>query len=155
VLGRFDVHAQSKNHLYTLGRRIRERRKALRVSAVVTAETAEISRVTLHRIEKGEPSVSMGAYYSVATALGLAIDIQVASLAQDASQEQTIPVRIKLADYPQLRLLAWHIPGAEELSPLEAFALYENNQRHIDKQTLEPHEKRLIEALGRALTDRY
>lgn len=149
------MNVENKNHLSILGRRIRDRRKALRVSAVVTSETAGISRVTLHRIEKGEPSVSMGAYSSVAAALGLSIEIQVVPSEQGASQQQTIPVRIKLADYPQLRLLAWHIPGAEELSPIEAFALYERNQRHIDQQTLEPHEKRLIEALGRALTDRY
>jgi len=37
-----------------------EKRKALRVSATVAAEAAGMSRVTLHRIEKGEPSVTMG-----------------------------------------------------------------------------------------------
>lgn len=149
------MHVHSRNHLVTLGGQIRDRRKALGVSAVVTAESAGLSRVTLYRIEKGEPSVSMGAYLNVIMALGLSIGIQVASTDQSTPQQQTIPVRIRLAEYPQLKLLAWHIPGAEELSPAEAFALYERNQRHIDKQTLEPHEQRLIEALGRALTDRH
>ena len=47
---------QSKEALVTLGAAVRQRRKALRLSAVATAEAAGISRPTLHRIEKGEPS---------------------------------------------------------------------------------------------------
>jgi transcriptional regulator with XRE-family HTH domain len=36
--------------------------KALKVSATTAAEAAGMSRMTLHRIERGEPSVTMGAY---------------------------------------------------------------------------------------------
>lgn len=51
-------------HLREIGRHIRAHRRALRISAIATAEAAGISRVTLHRIEKGEPSVNAGAYAS-------------------------------------------------------------------------------------------
>ena len=47
--------------LALLGQQIRAHRKSLRVSATATAEAAGMSRVTLHRIERGEPSVTMGA----------------------------------------------------------------------------------------------
>jgi transcriptional regulator with XRE-family HTH domain len=61
--------------LVTMGARIRDRRKALEAYAVATAEVSGVSRVTLHRIERGEPSVSMGAYLSVAAALGLEFNV--------------------------------------------------------------------------------
>ena len=41
--------------LQDLGARIRARRKSLGVNATAAAESAGMSRVTLHRIEKGEP----------------------------------------------------------------------------------------------------
>lgn len=55
--------------LIALGEQIRAHRKALRVSLATAAEAAGMSRVTLHRIEKGEPSVTMGAYLNVMDAL--------------------------------------------------------------------------------------
>jgi transcriptional regulator with XRE-family HTH domain len=57
--------------LKVLGEQIRVRRKALGVSATVAAEAAGMSRVTLHRIEKGEPAVTIGAYLNAIVALGL------------------------------------------------------------------------------------
>ena len=140
-----------------LGRQIRDRRKSLGVSAVVTAESAGMSRVTLHRIEKGEPSVAMGAYLNAAAALGLTISILPKTELcgdQSTAHQQMIPVRIKLADYPQLKLLAWHLPEAEELTPVEALGIYERNKRHIDEEKMEEHEQRLIEALRSALRER-
>ena len=47
--------------LQALGERIRAQRKQHRLSAATAAEAAGMSRVTLHRIERGEPSVTMGA----------------------------------------------------------------------------------------------
>ena len=45
-----------------IGARIREHRKVLGINAVNAALAAGMSRVTLHRIEAGEPSVTIGAY---------------------------------------------------------------------------------------------
>ena len=57
--------------LAALGARIRAQLKALRVSATALAEAAGMSRVSVHRIEQGEPSVTMGAYLNVLAALGM------------------------------------------------------------------------------------
>ena len=78
--------------LQALGARIRAQRKALKVSSTVTAEAAGVSRVTLHRIEKGEPSVTLGAYGNVLAALGL--ELQARSALQDnhaTSSQETPP----------------------------------------------------------------
>lgn len=63
----------STAQLQALGAHIRSQRKALRLSATVTAEAAGVSRVTLHRIEKGEPSVTIGAWCSAMAALGMVL----------------------------------------------------------------------------------
>ena len=137
-----------------LGETIRAQRKNLHISAQATADCAHISRVTLHRIEKGEPSVTMGAYFTVLAALGL--QIQAKSKAgsdaesPEASATSIIPAAIKLADYPQLKQLSWHIHGLDALTPIEAFGIYDRNWRHLDQTILADHEKALIDALKRA-----
>lgn len=145
--------------LKTLGEQIRARRKALGVNATVTAEAAGLSRVTLHRIEKGEPAVTIGAYLNVLVALGLDFGILTPDRPADAVGEDAksgwIPVRIRLRDYPQLERLAWHIQGTDALTPVEALGIYERNQRHLDLEALEPRERNLIDALRRALGETH
>ena len=91
---------------------------------------------------------------TVLDALGLQIQAKSNSVygneISNASSALTIPTEIKLADYPQLKQLAWHIRGLDTLTPTEAFGIYDRNWRHLDKETLENKEKSLIEALMRA-----
>ena len=142
-------------NLAALGQQIRTHRKALRVSATTAAQAAGLSRVTLHRIETGVPSVTMGAYLNVMVALGLDFGILMppASVADKTAQARQgwIPARIRLADYPQLKQLAWQVHGTDVLTPAEALSIYERNWRHLDVQALEPSERDLVDALRLAL----
>lgn len=151
------VATTAVDSLVRLGQQIRARRKSLRVNATATAEAAGMSRVTLHRIEHGEPSVTMGAYVNAMAALGLEFGILSPSTpAADTTEdirEGWIPARIRLADYPQLKQLAWQVHGTDTLTPVEALGIYERNSRHLDLQTLELREQHLIEALRLALGD--
>ncbi len=149
--------------LAAMGQKIRAQRKALRVSATVAAEAAGLSRVTLHRIESGHASVTMGAYLNAMAALGLDID-----LVQPAAHATTgtVPVRarradqttaahpittdIRLADYPELRRLAWHVRGVDTLTPAEARGIYERHARHLNEADLQPHERQLMDHLQSA-----
>lgn len=150
-----ETSAVATEQLSALGVQIRTRRKALRVSATALAEAAGISRVTLHRIENAEPSVTIGAYLNALAALGLAFGILplTAESPQPAADERAgwLPVRVRLADYPQLKQLAWQVQGLEELTPREAWGIYERNWRHLDPAALSPAERNLIEALRLAL----
>ena len=138
--------------LAALGTRLRAQRKRHGLSAVTVAEAAGLSRMTLHRIERGEPSVAMGAYMSAATALGLQLALTGSPEPHEA--RRTAPSAavqpIRLADFPQLRRLAWQMNDSAELAPAEALSLYERNWRHIDADALEPHEWALIESLAAA-----
>ena len=103
------IASTAAEKLIALGKQIRAHRKALRISATAAAEAAGMSRVTLHRIEKGEPSVTMGAYLNAMEAQGMDFGIiKSTGVAADASNEDRkgwIPARIRLADYPQLSSL--------------------------------------------------
>lgn len=139
------------DQLSALGEQIRAHRKALRISATTLAEAAGMSRITLHRIEKGEPAVTVGAYANAMAALGLNFGLVIpaseAGLSPQASREGWIPARVRLADYPQLKQLAWQVHGVETLSPTEAWNIYERNWRHMDEQALTVHERQLVDAL--------
>ena len=58
------------NILQQMGEQIKLARLRRQLSAELIAERAGISRATLWNIEKGSPSVSMGAYAAVLHALG-------------------------------------------------------------------------------------
>lgn len=136
--------------LRDLGGRVRARRKALKVSGAAAAEAAGMSRVTLYRIEKGEPSVTMGAYCSAMAALGLelAVGLSAASpTTPEPDRQGWIPARIPLADYAQLRQLAWQVHGTDALTPGEAMDIYERNERHLDRLAMAPAEQQLLDAL--------
>ena len=57
--------------LRKLGQDIREARLRRHLPMAIIAERASTSRQTLARVEKGDPSVSMGIYASALHALGL------------------------------------------------------------------------------------
>lgn len=143
--------------LQALGAQIRSQRKALRLNATVTAEAAGVSRVTLHRIEKGEPSVTMGAWCNALAALGMVLQARSAtdqrtSAAQQPDRAGWIPARVVLADYPQLRALAWQVHGTDTLTPFEALDIYERNARHLDLPAMSTPEQALLQALRLALS---
>jgi transcriptional regulator with XRE-family HTH domain len=141
--------AEIERELLTrLGQRLRDVRRSQKVSAVAAAESAGMSRVTLHRIERGEPSVAMGAWVALAGALGLTLELMDTTALPRAAG---IPGRIRLDEYPQLKQLAWHLHGVAELSPQEALDLYERNWRHIDRASLSIAEAALIHALSQSL----
>ena len=141
--------------LIVLGARIRAQRKALRVSATALAEASGMSRVSVHRIEQGEPSVTMGAYLNVLAALGMTFSAMVVAdePSENAADNKAgwLPARVRLADYPALKQLAWQVQGTNELTPREALGIYERNWRHLDEAALLTHERNLIDALQLAL----
>ena len=56
--------------LRKFGADIKDARRRRRISVAVMAERASISRVTLNKIEKGDPGVSLGSYAMVLFILG-------------------------------------------------------------------------------------
>ena len=133
--------------LQALGERIRAHRERQKISATVAAEAAGMSRVTLHRIERGEPSVTLGAYLSAIDAVGLQLELRDPQARPAPADDAGLPERVRLAEYPQLQRLAWQLHDVDDLSPADALSLYERNWRHIDRARMEPAERALLQAL--------
>ena len=60
--------------LEQMGQNIKLARKRRKLTTVQVAERAGIARSTLYLVEKGDASVSMGAYFNVLRVLGLQDD---------------------------------------------------------------------------------
>ena len=60
--------------LEKVGENIRLARKRRKLTTIQISSRANIDRSTLYEIEKGKPSVSIGAYFNVLRALGLQDD---------------------------------------------------------------------------------
>lgn len=84
-----------------LGQDIRDARLRRRVTAELLAERAGISRITLSKIEKGNPQVLMASYASVLFVLGMIGRVQeLADARHDltgrALEEERLPKRIRM-----------------------------------------------------------
>lgn len=149
--------ASAAHRLRLMGEQLRAQRRQLRVGTVATAEAAGLSRTTLHRIECGEPSVTMAAYLAAAEAVGLEFRLTPGS-ARESLPAPSLPTpampappqRIRPEDHAQLRQLAWHLTPGTVLSPAEALALYERNWRHVDVAAMGEDERALLRALVQA-----
>lgn len=135
--------------LRLLGERIQAQRLSLRISANATAQAAGMSRVTLHRIERGEPSVTMGAYLNALTALGLGLQVAPQAAVVPPPTPGPIPANatVRIADHPPLRALAWQLPDTAEITEPEALALLERNWRHLDFDNMAEPQRQWIRSL--------
>lgn len=90
----------------------------------------------------------MSAYLSVICALGLALElVDPKNKKKKQTTETKLPQKIRLADFKQLKRLAWQLEGTEEVSPKEALDLYQRNWRHLDTKAMDAREQKLLAAL--------
>ena len=86
--------------LRKLGQDIADARKRRRISTSLMAERMGVTRVTLGRIEKGDPKVNMGAYAMAIMVLGKLEDLEmIVDRTRDPlglnMLEETLPKRIR------------------------------------------------------------
>ena len=87
--------------LRKLGHDIRDARRRRRIPVAILAERASMSRTTLNKLEKGDPTVSVGSYAVVLFTLGMIERFSdVADPRHDAVgrelEEEHLPQRIRL-----------------------------------------------------------
>ena len=89
-----------QNGLRRLGKNISNARRRRRIAMALMSERSGFSRITLSKIEKGDPSVSMGAYASALFVLGMSDHLaRVAETSHDIVgrelEEESLPKRIR------------------------------------------------------------
>jgi transcriptional regulator with XRE-family HTH domain len=68
-------NSSSAKEMADLGQRLKDARLRRRFSMETVCSRADISRPTLYKIERGDPSVSFGTYVQVLRVLGLVNDL--------------------------------------------------------------------------------
>lgn len=81
------IYPAEQQLLAAFGERLRLARLRREMSADTLAARASISRMTLHRAEKGSPAVSMGVYLRILAALHLTSDINMLALDDDLGRK--------------------------------------------------------------------
>src|SRR2546430_1327856 len=87
--------------LRKLGHDIRDARRRRRIPVMILAERASISRMTLHKAEKGDPGVALGTYATVLFTMGMVDRLaEVADSRYDQIgrelEEEHLPERIRI-----------------------------------------------------------
>jgi hypothetical protein len=87
--------------LRKLGHDIRDARRRRRIPVAILAERASMSRTTLNKVEKGDPTASVGSYATILFTLGMADRLaDVADPRHDSVgrelEEEHLPERIHL-----------------------------------------------------------
>ena len=97
-----DLPLPVRRALRKLGGDIRDARLRRRIPVAVAAERASISRMTLNKVEKGDPGVALGIYATVLFVLGLADRLgELADAKNDPTglqlDEEHLPKRIRVS----------------------------------------------------------
>lgn len=116
-----------------LGHTLRAARLRAGLSQAELATRAGIGRQKLIQVEQGKPGVAVAAYAAVMDALDLVPVLQAAE--------------VRLAEYPQLKRLAWNRPGADTVTERDALALYERHWELVDAEHMDAHERDLLHRL--------
>lgn len=95
-----DMPLPVRRVLRALGEDIRAARLRRRIPTKLMAERASISRMTLHKAERGDPGVSMGNYATILFVLGLHDGLgELADIKNDpvgqGLEEENLPQRIR------------------------------------------------------------
>ncbi|MGJ9418712.1 helix-turn-helix domain-containing protein [Massilia sp. CMS3.1] len=93
-----------EKQMTALGQRLREARLRRGISTLLFAERMNVSRDTLNRLEKGDPSIAMGTYVRALRVLGVEKDLD--KVAQDDElgrklQDLKMPVARKPRGSPE------------------------------------------------------
>ena len=94
--------------LRKMGQDISDARRRRRITMALMAERAGVSRATMSKIEKGDPSVSMGGYGAVLFVLGMVGRLSdLADASYDLTglrlEEEHLPKRVRLSKNRQKR----------------------------------------------------
>jgi len=104
----FNIYPASAKELAALGQRLKDARLRRRFSMATVCARADISRPTLSKVEKGDPSVAFGIYVQVLRVLGLLEDLAL------LAKEDVLGRRLQDESLPQRKRAPRKIASPEE-----------------------------------------
>lgn len=104
----FHIYPGTQREVQSLGQRLRDARLRRRFSMETVSARADISRPTLYKIEKGDPSVAFGNYLQVLRVLGLLDDLAL------VAKEDKLGRRLQDESLPQRKRAPRKLPVPDE-----------------------------------------
>jgi len=101
-----------EKQMTALGQRLREARLRRGISTLLFAERMNVSRDTLNRLEKGDPTIAMGTYVRALRVLGLAKDLDKLALDDDLGRKLQ-DLKMPIARKPRGRSVRSKSAGTE------------------------------------------
>lgn len=151
-----DLSAEDIAKLIELGTVLKAFRREQGINQTLLAETLGMDRRTLSKLEKGDPSISMGTAIRVWRSLGFFCELRSPTEQEAYAQEletSYLPMKIALADYPVLRRCSWQLQESDLISPRMAFRLYQDKKSDLDKSVMSRKEQNLIGCLEQVYGD--
>ncbi len=102
--------------LASLGERLRVARLRRRYSAESVAKRAGVARGTLHRVEAGDPGVSLATYASVLRVLGLQADLDL------VARDDVLGRKLQDLNLPARKAAPRRPSGSPKIAPVPAGA---------------------------------
>lgn len=145
-----DLSPDDIAQLIEFGTLVKAFRREHGINQSILAETLGMDRRTLSKLEKGDPSISMGTAIRVWRSLGFSCELRSPTEQEAYAQEfetNYLPMKIALADYPVLRRCSWQLQESDSISPRMAFRLYQDKKSDLDKSVMSRKEQNLIGSL--------
>ena len=103
---------QASRQVQALGERLRHARLRRNLTTVIFAERMGVSRDTLHRLEKGDPGISLGTYLRALRVLGLDLDLDLIAWGNEVRNTPTLTL-----PHPRAHLRRFVLQPLSELAP--------------------------------------
>ena len=159
ILSRYDIYMPKTIHdidqntielLNDVGCKVQQFRKSHKLTQAILAESLEIDRRTLAKLERGDLTISLGTALHILRNLGFAVTVYSPSekeTADEALDKHYLPMQINLADYPVLKRCAWQLKAEDSVTPPIAYKLYQDKQSDFAKGNMSRKEQRLFACL--------
>lgn len=138
------------DELCQLGQSLRAFRKMHGITQVILAESLQIDRRTLAKLENGDPNVTLGTAFKVWKELEFELELR-SPAQQEAHQEHMnknyLPMQIPLADYPVLKRCSWQLQANDSVTPQMAYRLYQDKKADIEPRFMSRKESNLFNCL--------
>lgn len=146
--------ALERQLLTQLGSRLKSARLRRQVSAVEMARQLGVSRTTLHAIELGEPSPSMGTYLRVMSALGLVADVALLATGESDTLEPAPPQDLKHHGAQDYQSLLMHIAAVRLIKQQPRLARRATATLRRWRETADPRTLPLLDEWARIIEQR-
>ena len=145
-----EIDQKTIEFLIDIGNKVQKFRKSHKLTQAILADSLEVDRHTLAKLERGDLSISLGTAFQILNNLGFVVTVNSPSeseATEEAFDKHYLPMQINLADYPVLKRCAWQLKDDDNVTPSIAYKLYHDKKDDFAKRNMSRKEQHLLDCL--------